>query len=98
MFDENKLLGMLLTFAPRVNFVKFVQFRKTFASKVEIFPLIVICVKPLQREKAEEPIEFTPSGIVIEVKLLQPEKAEFPIEVNLLGRVIEVKPLQLQNA
>ena len=44
MFGENKLLGMLVTPAPRVDFVKFAQPEKALDPKVEIFPLIVISV------------------------------------------------------
>ena len=60
---------MLVASAPRVNFVKFVQLENTFNPNVEMFPLIVISVKPLQPEKALFPIEVNVLGRVIEVKL-----------------------------
>ena len=44
IFVENKLLGMLVTFAPRVNFVNFVQPENALDPKVVMFPLIVISV------------------------------------------------------
>ena len=44
------------------------------------FEGMVIEVKPLQPEKAEEPISVTFLGIVKEVKPLQPERAVYPID------------------
>ena len=55
-------------------------------------------VKPLQPEKALEPIEVTELPMVTEVKPLQSLKADSPIDVTLLGMIIEVKPLQPEKA
>ena len=46
---------------------------------------IVTEVKPLQPEKAEDPMLVTLLGIVTEVKPEQPEKALCPMLVTLLG-------------
>lgn len=53
-------------------------------------------VKPMQAEKAEEPIEVTVFGMVREpLRPEQAEKADVPIEVTPLGIVSEpVKPEQ----
>ena len=42
------MLTRLVTFGPRVNFVKFEQPEKAYDPKLEIFPFIVISVKLLQ--------------------------------------------------
>ena len=46
---------------------------------------MVIEVKPVQPEKAEEPMLVTLFGMVIEVKPLQPLKAQSPMLVTLSG-------------
>ena len=55
-------------------------------------------VKLEQPEKAEPPIEITPSGIINEVKLEQPEKAPWPMEVAPSGITKEVKSEQPKTA
>jgi hypothetical protein len=59
---------------------------------------MVMCVKPLQPENEESPINFTLSGMVTLVKPLQFRKAKSPIVVTLSGMVMLVKPLQSLNA
>ena len=58
---------------------------------------MLIEVKLEQSEKADSPIEVTPSGMVIEVKLEQYAKVASPIEVTPLGMVTEVKLEHPQN-
>ena len=59
---------------------------------------MVIEVKPVQSEKAHNPILVTPSGMVTNVNPLQPEKAISPMLVTLSGMVTEVKLLQQVKA
>ena len=49
-------------------------------------------VRPVQLEKAEEPMLVTLFGIVTEVRLVQPENAPSPMLVTLLGITVFLQP------
>ena len=73
---------------PKYNFsmgqpVKGVMLEDVLNDKVPEPSSMVTEVRPLQPEKAKEPIDVTLPGIVTEVRPLQPRKAEEPIFVTL---------------
>ena len=57
---------------------------------------MMIEVRLLQPEKAEDPMLVTPSGMMIEVRLMQSEKASCSMLVTPSGMVIEVRLLPVK--
>ena len=54
---------------------------------------MVMDVKPVQPEKARNPIDVTELGMVRDVKPAQPENAQSPIDVTELGMIVVLHPV-----
>ncbi len=93
---EKAELGIIVTFSPIVNDVRFVQSLKE--KLVQFSALNVTEVSPKQPVKARSPMEVTELGMVTEVSPEQPRKADEPMEVTELGMVTEVSPEQPRKA
>ena len=89
--------GICSTLSPKINdSMLLAAFRKGELSISRAFH--VTEVKPVQPEKALQPILVTDLGMVTEVKPVQPEKAILPMLVTDSGMVTEVKPVKPSKA
>lgn len=67
-------------------------------AKVLVLSSIFTSVRPLQPEKAPQPMDVTLLGMVTDVRPKQPLKAESPMIVTLLPMVNSISPLQFKKA